>query len=102
MTERSSDWGVFDITSCLQPLHFSDPDHCVSASTACVELTAEMTDRFGTVLGFVISYRTSASFERYNEGRRYWSSITLSSRVLARMIWFHVPRRPGDNFLLDD
>lgn len=27
----------------------------------------------GTVLGFVISYRSSASFERYNEGRRLWS-----------------------------
>lgn len=46
---------------------------------------------FGTVLGFVISYRTSSSFERYNEGRRYWSSIVYGSRVLARTIWFHVP-----------
>ncbi|KIK93068.1 hypothetical protein PAXRUDRAFT_26471 [Paxillus rubicundulus Ve08.2h10] len=46
---------------------------------------------FGTVLGFVISYRTTSSFERYNEGRRLWSQIVLGSRVFARTIWFHVP-----------
>jgi putative membrane protein len=43
------------------------------------------------VLGFVISYRTTSSFERYNEGRRLWSQIVLGSRVFARTIWFHVP-----------
>lgn len=45
----------------------------------------------GTVLGFVISYRTSSSFERYNEGRRYWSTIIYNSRTFARTVWFHVP-----------
>ncbi|OBZ77229.1 hypothetical protein A0H81_02045 [Grifola frondosa] len=45
----------------------------------------------GTVLGFVVSYRTTSSFERYNEGRRLWSQIILGSRTLARTIWFHVP-----------
>ncbi|KAF8154747.1 Bestrophin, RFP-TM, chloride channel-domain-containing protein [Crassisporium funariophilum] len=45
----------------------------------------------GTVLGFIISYRTTSSFERYNEGRRLWSQIILASRTLARTIWFHVP-----------
>ncbi|TDL18988.1 UPF0187-domain-containing protein [Rickenella mellea] len=45
----------------------------------------------GTVLGFVISYRTTASFERYNEGRRYWSQIVLASRTIARAVWFHIP-----------
>ncbi|KAL5521112.1 hypothetical protein ACEPAG_9034 [Sanghuangporus baumii] len=49
----------------------------------------------GTVLGFVISYRTTSSFERYNEGRRYWSQIILASRTLARTVWFHVPELPS-------
>ncbi|KAF9017082.1 UPF0187-domain-containing protein [Hymenopellis radicata] len=44
----------------------------------------------GTVLGFVISYRTTSSFERYNEGRRLWSQIILASRTFARTTWFHV------------
>lgn len=46
---------------------------------------------FGTVLGFVISYRTTASFERYNEGRRLWSQIVLGSRTFARTVWLHIP-----------
>ncbi|CAE7094371.1 unnamed protein product [Rhizoctonia solani] len=49
---------------------------------------------FGTILGFVISYRTSSSFERYNEGRRLWSTIVLASRTFSRTVWFHVPDTP--------
>lgn len=45
----------------------------------------------GTVLGFVVSYRTTSSFERYNEGRRLWAQIVLGTRTFARMVWFHVP-----------
>ncbi|KAJ3505907.1 hypothetical protein NLJ89_g7167 [Agrocybe chaxingu] len=45
----------------------------------------------GTVLGFIISYRTTSSFERYNEGRKLWSTIVLASRTMSRTIWFHVP-----------
>jgi predicted membrane chloride channel (bestrophin family) len=57
----------------------------------------------GTVLGFVISYRTTSSFERYNEGRRLWSQIMLASRTYARTVWFHVPdTKPGDPTDLDE
>ncbi|KAK0217115.1 Bestrophin, RFP-TM, chloride channel-domain-containing protein [Armillaria fumosa] len=49
----------------------------------------------GTVLGFVISYRTTSSFERYNEGRRLWSQIILASRTFARTVWFHIPDPPA-------
>ncbi|PCH37039.1 UPF0187-domain-containing protein [Wolfiporia cocos MD-104 SS10] len=45
----------------------------------------------GTVLGFVVSYRTTSSFERYNEGRKLWSQIVLASRTFARTVWFHIP-----------
>ncbi|THU99024.1 UPF0187-domain-containing protein [Dendrothele bispora CBS 962.96] len=45
----------------------------------------------GTVLGFVISYRTTSSFERYNEGRRLWSQIIFATRTFARTVWFHIP-----------
>ncbi|KAF8908125.1 Bestrophin, RFP-TM, chloride channel-domain-containing protein [Gymnopilus junonius] len=48
----------------------------------------------GTVLGFIISYRTTSSFERYNEGRRLWSQIIYASRTFARTVWFHVPQNP--------
>ncbi|KAG2088143.1 UPF0187-domain-containing protein [Suillus discolor] len=46
---------------------------------------------FGTVLGFIISFRTSSSFERYNEGGKLWSHIVLNCRIFARTVWFHVP-----------
>ncbi|KAJ7148784.1 Bestrophin, RFP-TM, chloride channel-domain-containing protein [Mycena crocata] len=49
----------------------------------------------GTVLGFVVSYRTTSSFERYNEGRRLWSQIILASRTFSRTVWFHVPDLPA-------
>ncbi|KAK1230952.1 hypothetical protein PQX77_005926 [Marasmius sp. AFHP31] len=49
----------------------------------------------GTVLGFVISYRTTSSFERYNEGRRLWSQIILATRTFARTVWFHIPDPPA-------
>jgi hypothetical protein len=45
----------------------------------------------------VISYRTTSSFERYNEGRRLWSQIIFASRTFSRTVWFHVH---GTFFLL--
>ncbi|KAF8881234.1 Bestrophin, RFP-TM, chloride channel-domain-containing protein [Infundibulicybe gibba] len=45
----------------------------------------------GTVLGLVISFRTSSAYERYQEGRKMWTNITIASRNLAQMFWIHVP-----------
>ncbi|KAF9041949.1 UPF0187-domain-containing protein [Hymenopellis radicata] len=52
----------------------------------------------GTVLGLVISFRTSTAYERYQDGRKMWTNITSASRNLAQMIWIHVPndRLPRD------
>ena len=53
-----------------------------------------------TVLGFVVglalSFRCSTAYERYNDGRKYWSQLTLTSRNLARMIWIHAEERHED------
>lgn len=50
-----------------------------------------------TVLGFVVafglSFRCSTAYERYNDGRKYWSLLTLTSRNLGRLIWLHVVER---------
>lgn len=50
-----------------------------------------------TVLGFVvslgISFRTSSAYERYSDGRRYWSRLIQASRDLARLIWIHIDER---------
>ncbi|KAI0311495.1 Bestrophin, RFP-TM, chloride channel-domain-containing protein [Amylostereum chailletii] len=63
----------------------------ISATTYNLGIASTLLTVLGTVLGFVISYRTTSSFERYNEGRRYWSQIVLASRTFVRLIWIHVP-----------
>ncbi|KAF8707848.1 hypothetical protein RHS03_03423, partial [Rhizoctonia solani] len=67
---------------------------CVSIiSDKVYDLSIETTllNVFGTILGFVISFRTSSAFERYNEGKKLLSSIAYSSRIFARIVWFHTP-----------
>ncbi|KAF1968873.1 membrane protein [Bimuria novae-zelandiae CBS 107.79] len=53
-----------------------------------------------TVLGFVVglalSFRSSTAYERYNEGRKYWSQLTFVSQHLARLIWVHAEERHDD------
>ncbi|KAL1597694.1 hypothetical protein SLS60_008180 [Paraconiothyrium brasiliense] len=53
-----------------------------------------------TVLGFVVglalSFRSSTAYERYNEGRKYWSQLAFVSQHLARLIWVHAEERHKD------
>jgi putative membrane protein len=50
----------------------------------------------GFVVGLAISFRTSSAYERYTEGRRYWSQLQFVGQNLARTIWVHATERPGD------
>jgi len=45
----------------------------------------------GTVLGLVISFRTSSAYERYQDGRKMWTNIITASRNLGQQIWLHIP-----------
>ncbi|KIY42932.1 hypothetical protein FISHEDRAFT_54452, partial [Fistulina hepatica ATCC 64428] len=47
----------------------------------------------GTVLGFVVTGRAGQSFQRYNEGRKLWAAIILSSRTFVRTLWFQVSNK---------
>ncbi|KAF8754772.1 Bestrophin, RFP-TM, chloride channel [Rhizoctonia solani] len=71
----------------------------ISAKVRDLGISSTLLTVFGTILGFVISYRTSSSFERYNEGRRLWSTIVLASRTFSvpcgGAVWFHVPDTPS-------
>lgn len=44
----------------------------------------------GTVLGLVISFRTSSAYERYQDGRKMWTNINTACRQLGQMFWLHV------------
>jgi putative membrane protein len=50
----------------------------------------------GFVVGLAISFRTSSAYERYTEGRRYWSQMLFVAHNLARTIWIHAEERPGE------
>jgi putative membrane protein len=54
-----------------------------------------------TVLGFVValalSFRSSSTYERYSEGRKYWAQLMLESRNLSRIIWINTPERHNDS-----
>jgi len=47
----------------------------------------------GTVLGFIVSYRASQSFARYNQGRQFWTTIIIATRNFSRTLWFQVSNR---------
>lgn len=50
----------------------------------------------GFVVGLAISFRTSTAYERYTEGRKYWSQLMFVSQNLARTIWIHTAEREGE------
>lgn len=54
-----------------------------------------------TVLGFVVgmalSFRSTTAYERYNDGRKYWAQLQLTSRNLARLIWIHATERHDED-----
>ncbi|ORY10309.1 Bestrophin, RFP-TM, chloride channel-domain-containing protein [Clohesyomyces aquaticus] len=50
----------------------------------------------GFVVGLAISFRTSSAYERYTEGRKYWSQLMLVGQNLSRTIWIHASEREGE------
>lgn len=47
----------------------------------------------GFVVGFGLSFRCATAYERYNDGRKYWAQLTLTSRNLGRLIWMSINER---------
>ncbi|KAH7009137.1 Bestrophin, RFP-TM, chloride channel-domain-containing protein [Microdochium trichocladiopsis] len=60
----------------------------ISLGTTNVLLTV-----IGFVVGLGLSFRSSTAYERYAEGRRYWSQLTVTCHKLARTIWIHGKER---------
>jgi len=50
----------------------------------------------GFVVGLAISFRTSSAYERYTEGRKYWSQLQLVGQNFSRTVWIHVQEREGE------
>lgn len=70
---------------------------CVDGLTpASLSVNNQLLTVLGTVLGLVISFRTSSAYERFSEGRRFWGTLQVLCRNAAQIIWLQVPNeRPN-------
>ncbi|KAE8151266.1 Bestrophin, RFP-TM, chloride channel-domain-containing protein [Aspergillus avenaceus] len=50
----------------------------------------------GFVVGLALSFRSSTAYERWADGRKYWSLLIQTSRNLARTIWVNTAEREGE------
>lgn len=69
---------------------------CISQLVHSLEIESTLLTVTGFVVGLALSFRSSTAYERYSEGRKYWSQLLLNCRNLARMIWVHVKERHGE------
>ncbi|TFK41737.1 Bestrophin, RFP-TM, chloride channel-domain-containing protein [Crucibulum laeve] len=66
--------------------------YLVSSQTShSLAIPSDLLTVLGIVLGLVVSFRTSSAYEKYEDGRKMWTTIMSTSRNLAQMIWIHVP-----------
>lgn len=50
----------------------------------------------GILVGFALNLRSNTAYERYMEGRKVWSRLSIVSSTLARNIWCHAKEREGE------
>lgn len=60
-------------------------------TTVPFSISSTLLTVLGTILGFVISFRTSSALDSYKEGRRLWSNVIFASRIWARTVWIACP-----------
>lgn len=69
---------------------------CISEFIYPLAVSTLLLTVLGFVVGLAISFRTSTAYERYTEGRKYWSQLILVSQNMARTIWIHASEREGE------
>jgi len=103
-TDKHSKWPVFlrlhgsIMPKMIMPLTFvaiwSTAIRCISQWVHHLGVNTVLLTVLGFVVGLGLSFRSSTAYERYSEGRKYWSSVMLASQNLARIIWIHSKERP--------
>jgi putative membrane protein len=69
---------------------------CISEFVHPLAVSTLLLTVLGFVVGLAISFRTSTAYERYTEGRKYWSQLIFVSQNMARTIWIHTSEREGE------
>ncbi len=70
---------------------------CISQFVHPLAVNTLLLTVLGFVVGLAISFRTSTAYERYSEGRKYWSQLLFVSQNLSRTIWIHTAEREGED-----
>ncbi|KAF2748848.1 UPF0187-domain-containing protein [Sporormia fimetaria CBS 119925] len=68
---------------------------CLCRYVYALKVSSLLLTVLGFVVGMAISFRTSSAYERYTEGRKYWSQLVLVGQNMARTIWIHAKERDG-------
>ncbi|KAK4495704.1 hypothetical protein PRZ48_012972 [Zasmidium cellare] len=66
---------------------------CISQLVTSLEVNSVLLTVTGFVVGLALSFRSTTAYERFSEGRRYWATLMLTARNLARLIWVHAQER---------
>jgi len=69
---------------------------CISKFVHPLVINSVLLTVTGFVVGLALSFRSTTAYERFTEGRKYWSQLLLMSRNMARLIWVHIPERHGN------
>lgn len=104
---RHSKWPVFlQMHGSILPKMIM-PLIVVGAWATAITVVSETTHNLGvnsvllTITGFVVglglSFRSSTAYERYQEGRKYWTALITSSQTLGRVFWIHANDREGQD-----
>lgn len=67
-----------------------DDDHHHDHDHPRVEFPQILVPVLGVVTGLLLVFRTNTAYDRYWEGRRTWSTMTVAIRTLTRCIWVMV------------
>ncbi|CAI7676810.1 unnamed protein product [Penicillium pancosmium] len=69
---------------------------CISKFVHDISIDNILLTVLGFVVGLALSFRSSTAYERWADGRKYWSQLIQTSRNLARTIWVNTGEREGD------
>ncbi|KAI9041643.1 UPF0187 domain membrane protein [Aspergillus affinis] len=104
--DKHSKWPIFlrmhgsVLPKLILPLMFvaawSTVITCISKFVHDIGINNILLTVTGFVVGLALSFRSSTAYERWADGRKYWSLLIQTSRNLARTIWINTQEREGE------
>jgi putative membrane protein len=64
-----------------------------------MDFPATLISVLGVVTGLLLVFRTNTAYDRYWEGRRLWSTMTVCLRTMTRGIWLGIKEESGKDLI---